>query len=850
MPFGFKHGNRSKQALNDPPAQVQVQVQVQAQGIQTPSGGGSGSASPIPNPNFSTDELAQRQPSAPFNHQPREGPYAAQTIAPDIDPRSQQQRAGDFPSRSQSTRHHSAYPHQPPSGSSSSTDDLALNSRKQQRQGGAQLPPAAEQKKSKSLFDRMRSSKHSDSKTPPAAQQASYNNTTGLARRLSKRQETPPVLRTNPQRTSLEQQKLDWQSSAQDSRSHLPSPQEGHEDDGGLDPYLIRDSEQSASHSTAREEGHQQHTIRPVQGDSEPLGYSPVDEQHQQFETQQQQHLRDQHLHQHTESGSQNYYHSQSQTQQPKLNISPTSLITGEQYRHQNPETVSQLSYELPDQREEQRPVSVQSNGQSPTSYQGQRQEYPSRTSSVPQGPRPLSQYTMAPPGGASANRRTGDSKTLPPGQGQPESRDGPPPNYSRGQFSGTQAPAPAMNTLPAGSAQGPGYRGGPPQREYSSTGGGEQGRSTPPPAPGERDVTEMYKELMTKYKKVKGLYFEKTSQVEQLQNTLANQRLSQSRTSLDDSEYMTRFQRLEGATTNLAFNIRKDWRTVPAWLSQSVNQDAMKIGKQEMTAVGRACITKFLVDEIFNRTFHPGLEADLSGNLKAVEQNIRRFSPALNNNEESEALTAKVVQWRLATLEGLKDVLGSPESEDYKKEFSRRATTNLTASLINYLQEPVPAGIEDSAHMIVELAVSIASNLPLESRDISISYPMPGDMIQPLMMKVESQIPALEHPGAETADADSASTGSGDKDEKDEKSEGKSRKEKTKSGMLSAMMGGSSGANSKKSSISVPAAEVSSEAKKLPTEDGAQKVRFAGFVAVEVRGRQVLVKAPVWAIS
>lgn len=496
MPFGFKHGNRSKQALNDPPAQVQVQVQVQAQGIQTPSGGGSGSASPIPNPNFSTDELAQRQPSAPFNHQPREGPYAAQTIAPDIDPRSQQQRAGDFPSRSQSTRHHSAYPHQPPSGSSSSTDDLALNSRKQQRQGGAQLPPAAEQKKSKSLFDRMRSSKHSDSKTPPAAQQASYNNTTGLARRLSKRQETPPVLRTNPQRTSLEQQKLDWQSSAQDSRSHLPSPQEGHEDDGGLDPYLIRDSEQSASHSTAREEGHQQHTIRPVQGDSEPLGYSPVDEQHQQFETQQQQHLRDQHLHQHTESGSQNYYHSQSQTQQPKLNISPTSLITGEQYRHQNPETVSQLSYELPDQREEQRPVSVQSNGQSPTSYQGQRQEYPSRTSSVPQGPRPLSQYTMAPPGGASANRRTGDSKTLPPGQGQPESRDGPPPNYSRGQFSGTQAPAPAMNTLPAGSAQGPGYRGGPPQREYSSTGGGEQGRSTPPPAPGERDVTEMYKEL------------------------------------------------------------------------------------------------------------------------------------------------------------------------------------------------------------------------------------------------------------------------------------------------------------------------------------------------------------------
>jgi hypothetical protein len=120
----------------------------------------------------------------------------------------------------------------------------------------------------------------------------------------------------------------------------------------------------------------------------------------------------------------------------------------------------------------------------------------------------------------------------------------------------------------------------------------------------------------------------------------------------------MTRFQRLDGAITNLAFNIRKDWRSVPSWLSPYVNQDALKIGKQEMTATGRACITKFLVDEIFSRTFHPGLEGELSSSLKNIEQNIRRFSPALNNQEESDALTAKVVQWRLATLEGLKDIL------------------------------------------------------------------------------------------------------------------------------------------------------------------------------------------------
>jgi hypothetical protein len=320
----------------------------------------------------------------------------------------------------------------------------------------------------------------------------------------------------------------------------------------------------------------------------------------------------------------------------------------------------------------------------------------------------------------------------------------------------------------------------------------------------------------------------------------------------------MTRFQRLDGATTNLAFNIRKDWRFIPPWLAQYVNQDALKIGKQEMTGVGRAIITRFLVDEVFNKTFHPGLEGELSTSLKNIEQNIRRFSPTLNNQEESDALTAKVLQWRLATLDGLRDVLNSPESDEYKKHFARVATTNLTANLINFLSEPAPAGIEDSAHMIVELAVSIASNLPLESRDISILYPMPGDLLQPFIMKVESGIPPLENPGAETSsEVDASSTGSGDKDEtasKDsEKADAKAtRKEKSKNtGMLQAMIGGNSTSATAKKPVPPPAGETSSDGKsKTITEDGAQKVRFAGFVGIEVRGRQVLSKAPVWTVG
>lgn len=349
----------------------------------------------------------------------------------------------------------------------------------------------------------------------------------------------------------------------------------------------------------------------------------------------------------------------------------------------------------------------------------------------------------------------------------------------------------------------------------------------------------------MQKYKKVKGLYFDKTAQVEQLQNSLANQRLSQSRTSLDDNEYMTRFQRLDGATTNLAFNIRKNWQSIPSWLAPSVNQDALQVGKQEMTAVGRAFISRFLVEEVFNKTFHPGLEIGFSTHLKSIEQNIRRFSPALNNPEESEALTAKVLQWRLATLDGLREVLQSPESEEHRKQFARAATKSLTASLVSFLSEPIPTGIADSAHMIMELAVNIAGNIPLESRDIAIMYPMPGDVVQPSFMKVETggAMPALENPAADgTGDIDGSSTGSGDKDEASKEAE-KSEGGKVRKDRASKMLQSSSKKGVQNGS------DTPGEAKGK-AEDGTQKVRFAGFLGVEVRGRQMLAKAPVWVVS
>lgn len=378
----------------------------------------------------------------------------------------------------------------------------------------------------------------------------------------------------------------------------------------------------------------------------------------------------------------------------------------------------------------------------------------------------------------------------------------------------------------------------------------------------------------MQKYKNVKRLYFDgKTQieqlngQVEQLQNAVANQRISQSRTALDDNEYITRFNRLNGAINNLSFNIRKDWKSLPPWLDKYVSTDALKTGKQEMTAVGRAVISRWIVEEIFYSCFHPGLDPELSKQLKEVEQNIRRFSYTMTSQEEQDALTSKVVSWRMTTLEGLQHVLQSPDSANHRQEFTRRVTMKLTTSLFQHLTDPPPAGVDGSASMIVELAVGIAANLPLESRDVAIVYPLPQENIMPDIMDVEkTPLPAIDtRPSDSDGDADSRGEDSG-KDTSGEKSNSKERN-KTRAGMsassaLSGILSNApaalvpGGGNSRKGSVASNTTRKPSVAPTdsttnlaLPPKDS-NKVRFAGFLAVEVRGRQVLVKAPVWTLG
>ena len=381
-----------------------------------------------------------------------------------------------------------------------------------------------------------------------------------------------------------------------------------------------------------------------------------------------------------------------------------------------------------------------------------------------------------------------------------------------------------------------------------------------------EDDVAQLvkdHKELREKYTKVKKYYFEKEDQVKQLQNSLAHQRLSQSRTSLDDSEYTTRFNRLDGLVAQLAFSIRKTWKSMPDWLDRSVNKDAVSIGKQEMTAGGRSFISKWLVDEVFNKYFHPDLEPSLSAQLKAIQLNIRRFAPPAQSVEEEEYLTSKVINWRLSTLEGLQDALRSPRCADNRAQLTDMLKEQLIKTLAVHLQDPPPSDLEGGVHMIIELVISIAIHLPVESRDVVIEYFMPGYSIMPEHMKVESGIPPLQTSIADDQ-ADRASMKSAASDITDMTTDNSGSNAHgdppKKRSMLSALTGsaGGGGSKSNKSSSSTKQhAGGSSGSLHRPEsqqghpskDDQPPRVRMAAGIGVQVRNRTVLVKAPVFSM-
>jgi hypothetical protein len=371
------------------------------------------------------------------------------------------------------------------------------------------------------------------------------------------------------------------------------------------------------------------------------------------------------------------------------------------------------------------------------------------------------------------------------------------------------------------------------------------------------------------KYQKVKRYFFEQQSQVHALQNTIANQRLSLSRTSWDDSEYSTRFNRLDGLIAQLSFAIRKDWKSIPSWLQTVVNKNAVETGKQEMTAVGRAFITSWLVENIFDKYFHPDLEPVLSAQLKTIQLNIRKLSPICQTTEDEDALVAKIVNWRLATLEGLADQLRSQQAHTYRENLIEDLNQGLIEALQKNLNDPAPPDLNGGVPMIVELAVNVAQHLPLESREVHIEYFPPGHSLVSEFMKMETGIPALTNPILDHEDAaslrsvaskvdDSSSIAEQEQQAQQQASQAPKEIQDKKRGMFG--FGGSkkpaqTPAQLAKRETSLGQGESQQSLAQNPPgssngprdEPPPPRVRMAVGVAVQIRGKSILIKAPVY---
>ncbi|KAL2845681.1 hypothetical protein BJY01DRAFT_234893 [Aspergillus pseudoustus] len=453
-----------------------------------------------------------------------------------------------------------------------------------------------------------------------------------------------------------------------------------------------------------------------------------------------------------------------------------------------------------------------------------------------------------------------------------------------------------------------------PPSAHSSLQGASEPGRSTPTSKDnrsrddlGEIDIPALlqkHEELQAKYSKVKRYYFERDAQVQQLQNTVAHQRMAVSRTVLDDNEYANRFGRLDGAIKDLAFSLRKDWKVIPDWLAGSVNEDAPSTGAREMTVVGRAIISRWLVDELFERFFHPSLEPNFSRQLKAIEMTLRHQQANTSTEEDKENAIARISNWRRTTLDGLGDSLQGPAADVHRTQITDNLVEFLVATLASHLTDPPPPGFENGARMIIEIALGIAEKIPLESRDICVSYLPPGTPINEATMRVEPStlLPPLTNAAAaasssnlshqsQTADStrrsaedqlhqnnpDSGGPGGSDGD-RDQQPPVQNvpvdaqdhRKRSVLSGLRGRLAGQSSaGASVPSVSAPVPApvpagiansvgeasrrGSVGAQSQGAGVVPGVPRVRFAAFVMAEVRGRgplNALVKSPVFAME
>ena len=264
-------------------------------------------------------------------------------------------------------------------------------------------------------------------------------------------------------------------------------------------------------------------------------------------------------------------------------------------------------------------------------------------------------------------------------------------------------------------------------------------------------------------------------------------------------------------------------------------------------------------MEHVFEKYFHPNLDLEVSKALKGIQLDLRRTAPLLQTGEEEEALTAKIINWRLATIDGLQPQINSAEASSHRQAFTETLTRALVEYIVGYMQDPPPVGIDGGVNMIIELVVSMLGHLPFESRDVNIEYFHPESFIHPELMKIETGIPVLSDPMAvmDTQDGDDASTASNVEQivqpETHPEEPGSAREQgSSKKSFLGGIIGSKKrdnvgyfkqgSANESQTSLSQHP-PVSAGAK---DEQGA-RVRLCVFPGLQIRGKMVLAKAPVY---
>ncbi|RYP25232.1 hypothetical protein DL765_000113 [Monosporascus sp. GIB2] len=248
--------------------------------------------------------------------------------------------------------------------------------------------------------------------------------------------------------------------------------------------------------------------------------------------------------------------------------------------------------------------------------------------------------------------------------------------------------------------------------------------------------------QLEIHYKSVKKWYWRNKAKIEQLTEQLPDlikrSEMPPARQDMDTSthELSKKLDRLFDAVDILSMQLEKGSDSLLPQMDDSTSEDgpSSKTPWPEVLAKGRAVVSRGIIEEIFNKCFHPSLDVDLSRQLKEID--IR---------------TSAVMRWRSTTLEGLGDALGAAEGSRNRDSFAAQTTRNFMDHIFRQLwHRPSEKQIGTTISLIVEQAIDIAADiaeLSLKHCHISLFYPQHGDRVDLETMNVIENRPSSLDP-------------------------------------------------------------------------------------------------------